>query len=228
MKEQNNILQKTTQIGLIISSLYNFYDDEENINGDIINCKIISIKIYTGKKKEKDFIAGLEYTLKNIYTGKTIVMSHKNNKEYEDMKELKIKTGEYLTGLNVYFNSSNDEPISQICFSTNKGNILSSSSEQNQMQNVLKNDKNNIIIGTYGYLGNELGSIGCNYISFKDFIKLHFFKFFILKDKIQKDSKFKKNWDKKYKNLSKEYKYIWKAMNMPDGIYAVIMSFCGA
>ena len=173
---------------------------------------------------EKKNIIGLEYTLRHLYTGRTVVKLHKGSDDYEEMRELKIKSGEFLTGTKLALNQEING-ISQIAFLTNKDNQISSS-EDDRMLNILVNDKKNIIVGTYGYTNNGLASFGCNYISFKDFLNFCLFKFLMLKHIVNKDKKFKKKWDENYENLSIEFKFLWKAVNMPDNIYANIVRFC--
>ena len=48
----------------------------------------------------------------------------------------------------------------------------------------------------------------------------------MLRYKIQKDINFKKKWDEKYDELPTEFKYLWKAVNLPDTPFAQIIRYC--
>ena len=72
-------------------STNNTFFGEKEINSDLLNCKIINIKIYSVIENEKTVISGLEYTLRNLYNGKSFVKIYKTSRDLKDMKELNIK-----------------------------------------------------------------------------------------------------------------------------------------
>ena len=223
---QQNILQQTTQNGCIDSKLKIFDDSDDIGKEEITKYKIINIKVFSATKDNKKVIVGIEYTLRNINSGKTMVKTHKGTMDYEDMYELKIKSGEYLTGLELYYSWENDLGFTQIYFSTSKDNKLSCCSTQNKMFPILINDKKNIIVGFFGQVGTQLNSIGCNYISFEDCAKKELFKFIMLKHLVTSDKKFKKEWDQNYEKLPTDFKFIWKTINMPDNVFVNILRYC--
>ena len=42
---------------------------------------------------------------------------------------------------------------------------------------------------------------------------------------IKKDNKFKEKWEKQYKNLSIEFQYLWRVVNLLDKPYFLILNF---
>ena len=41
-----------------------------------------------------------------------------------------------------------------------------------------------------------------------------------------KNKEFKENWDLKYNELSVEFQYLWKSVNLPDAVFALVMKYC--
>ena len=198
---------------------------EKELNNDILNYKIINIKIYSGMQDNHKVITGIEYKLRNIYTGETIVKTHKNDENIIDFKELKINQGEYLSEFHIRFSNINDY-ITQLGFSTNKNNGILIGEEEGEKKVVHMNDGKNIILEIHGYIGNNLASIGCAYISSQIYLGYNLFKFFLLRHLLKNNEIFKKKWDESYENLPIEYKFIWRTINMPDNIFSIILSNC--
>ena len=203
-----------------------FFDDEDNIGKkELSKSKIKDIKIYTKLIEGKNNIIGIEYTIRSLYTGKDILVSHKASNEFDDHKHLQLNSGEYLKEIFIRFNN-NAQYISQLGFITTKNNRIMAGEEEGEIKNIDMNEGKNIILGMSGYIGDNLSCIGCSYTTKKEFASSILFKFFLLRHLVKKDEEFKKKWDEKYDELSPEFKMIWRTVNLPDNCFNIIVNSC--
>ena len=203
-----------------------FFDDEENIGKkELSRSKIIDIKIYTKIIEGKNCITGLEYTIRSLYSGKDVVVTHKVSNEFDDYKHLELISGEYLKEIIIRF-PNNAEYITQLGFITNKNNRIIAGEEEGEIKRIDMNEGKNIILGMSGYVGDKLNCIGCSYTSKKEFASSILFKFFFLRHLVKKDEEFKKKWDEKYNELAPEFKMIWRTVNLPDNCFNIIINTC--
>ena len=203
-----------------------FFDDEENIGKkELSKSKIIDIKIYTKIIEGKNCITGLEYTIRSLYSGKDVVVTHKVSNEFDDYKHLELISGEYLKEIIIRF-PNNAEYITQLGFITNKNNRIIAGEEDGEIKRIDMNEGKNIILGMSGYVGDKLNCIGCSYTSKKEFASSILFKFFFLRHLVKKDEEFKKKWDEKYNELAPEFKMIWRTVNLPDNCFNIIINTC--
>jgi len=203
-----------------------FFDDEENIGKkELSKSKIIDIKIYTKIIEGKNCITGLEYTIRSLYSGKDVVVTHKVSNEFDDYKHLELISGEYLKEIIIRF-PNNAEYITQLGFITNKNNRIIAGEEDGEIKRIDMNEGKNIILGMSGYVGDKLNCIGCSYTSKKEFASFILFKFFFLRHLVKKDEEFKKKWDEKYNELAPEFKMIWRTVNLPDNCFNIIINTC--
>ena len=203
-----------------------FFDDEDDIGKkELSKSKIKDIKIYTKIIEGKNCITGIEYTTRNLYNGKDLVVSHKLSKEFDDYKHLELNSGEYLKEIIVRF-PNNGQYITQLGFVTTKNNRILVGEEEGEIKKIDMNEGKNIILGMSGYIGDKLNCIGCSYTSKNEFASSILFKFFFLRHLIKKDEEFKKKWDEKYNELSPEFKMIWRTVNLPDNCFNIIMNTC--
>ena len=107
----------------------NFWNDFDSLNNEIEKYKITNIKIlfnseYENKKciEEKNII-GLIITYKNIFTGDIEILKHQSSNKISGMKELVIKSDDYLNHFKISLNKDNNE-ISQISFMTKMKKVL--------------------------------------------------------------------------------------------------------
>ena len=178
-----------------------FFDDEENIGKkELSKSKIKDIKIYTKIIDKKNCITGLEYTIRSLYSGKDVVVTHKVSNEFDDYKHLELISGEYLKEIIIRF-PNNAEYITQLGFITNKNNRIIAGEEDGEIKRIDMNEGKNIILGMSGYVGDKLNCIGCSYTSKKEFASSILFKFFFLRHLVKKDEEFKKNGMKNIMNL---------------------------
>ena len=206
-------------------STNNTFFGEKEINSDLLNCKIINIKIYSGIENKRTIISGLEYTLRNLYNGKSFVKIYKTSRDLKDMKELNINSEEYLNRFYIRF-SNTKEYITQLGFYTNKNKGILVGEEEGEVKTVIMNYKNNIILEIHGFIGTNLYSIGCIYSSTEIFIKNLLFRFFMLRHLVKSNKKFREKWNDNYNNLTTDFKFIWRAVNMPDNIFSRIINNC--
>ena len=203
-----------------------FFDDEENIGKkELSKSKIKDIKIYTKIIDKKNCITGLEYTIRSLYSGKDVVVTHKVSNEFDDYKHLELISGEYLKEIIIRF-PNNAEYITQLGFITNKNNRIIAGEEDGEIKRIDMNEGKNIILGMSGYVGDKLNCIGCSYTSKKEFASSILFKFFFLRHLVKKDEEFKKKWDEKYNELTPEFKMIWRTVNLPDNCFNIIINTC--
>jgi hypothetical protein len=208
-----------------------FFDDEEEIGKkELLKYKIINLKIYTKVINEHNRIIGIEYTLRNLFNGKDIVMSRKVSNEFDDHITLDIRNSEYLNEILVRF--PNDiQFITQLSFITNKHNNITAGEEEGELRTInLESEnlesENIIILGMYGYVSDNLTCIGCIYTAFTSFTSSILFRFFMLRHFAKKDEEFKKKWDEKYNELTPEYKMLWRTVNLPDNCFYKIVRAC--
>ena len=203
-----------------------FFDDEEDIGKkQLSKSKIKDIKIYTKIIDKKNCIIGLEYTIRSLYSGKDVVVTHKVSNEFDDYKHLELISGEYLKEIIIRF-PNNAEYITQLGFITNKNNRIIAGEEDGEIKRIDMNEGKNIILGMSGYVGDKLNCIGCSYTSKKEFASSILFKFFFLRHLVKKDEEFKKKWDEKYNELAPEFKMIWRTVNLPDNCFNIIINTC--
>ena len=213
----------------------NFWNDDDSLNNEIEKYKIINIKILFNseyeiqKDNDKKYIdekniVGLKVTYKNIYTGDTKILTHQSTNEISGMKELVIKSDDYLKHFKISFYKDNNA-IAQISFITNtKKEISVGINQGNEIIDNLKGE-DNILVGFFGYFKEKINSIGGIYVSKITYIKKLLFGFFLLRN-ILKNKKFKENWDIKINKLDSEFQYIWKTVNLPDTVFALVMKYC--
>ena len=213
----------------------NFWNDDDSLNNEIEKYKIINIKILFNseyeiqKDNDKKYIdekniVGLKVTYKNIYTGDTKILTHQSTNEISGMKELVIKSDDYLKHFKISFYKDNNA-IAQISFITNtKKEISVGINQGNEIIDNLKGE-DNILVGFFGYFKEKINSIGGIYVSKITYIKKLLFGFFLLRN-VSKNKNFKENWDIKINKLDSEFQYIWKTVNLPDTVFALVMKYC--
>jgi hypothetical protein len=203
-----------------------FWDDFEDYGEKkLLNLKLIKIRIYSGKFNDKDAIFGVGFTYKDLINGKEIVVDHKGSNDFIDVKEFIIKPSEYVTDFHIRF-TNEAEYISQLGYTTNKGNPILVGSEEGEDKTILSNGGDNIIVGTFGCVNKKLDATGVLYINKKEYFKKLLNGIFILRHIIKKDKKFKEEWDKKQKDLPKDTQFVWRAVNLPEAALFQIIRYC--
>ncbi len=226
MTENESVIQYSGIYGGI-NSESKVWDDFEDIGEkQLLDLKIIKIRIYTGKFNEKDAIFGVGFTFKNLFNGEEKDIEHRGSEDFIDTKEFVIKQGEYITDFHIRF--TNDfKYISQLGYSTNKQNSILVGSEEGEDKIITSNGGENIIVGSFGHVNKKLDATGVLFINKKDnFKRLLSGILFILRYYSKKNPKFKKEWDNKQKELPIEYQCIWRAANLPEAPLFQIIKFC--
>jgi hypothetical protein len=225
MTENESVINYSGPYGGITQESKLWDDFEDFGKKELLDLKITKIKIYSGKLNDKDAIFGVGFTYKNLFTGKEKVVEHKGNDNFFDVKELKIKSGEYITDFHIRF-KNDAEFIAQLGFSTNKLSYTLVGTEEGEDKNIQSNGGENIIVGTFGHINKKLDSIGVLFINKNQYFKRLLNGIFILRHFIKKDIKFKEEWDKKQDELPIEFKYFWRAVNLPEAPLFQIIKFC--
>jgi len=204
-----------------------FWDDYEEMGEEeLLKHKIVKIKIFTGEFSGKKAIFGIDVTYKNLSTGEIKkTQEHRGSEQFLDSKELEIGPNDYLINFHIRFTNDADY-ISQLGFETNLKKSILEGSEEGEDKTITSNGGDNIIVGTFGCLNKKLDAMGFLFISKKEYFKKKLFRFFMLRNLVKKDAKFKKTWDEKYKELPNDFKYLWRAVKLPDAAFTPIIKYC--
>ena len=137
-EEDNSIIKYSGNYGDITLES-KFWDDLEDYGEKkLLNLKIIKIRIYSGKFKDKNAIFGIGFTYKDLTNGKEIVADHKGSDDFVDVQDFVIKQDEYLTDFHMRL-TTGGEYISQLGYSTNKGKLILIGSEEGEDMNIILN-----------------------------------------------------------------------------------------
>ena len=224
--ENYSLIQQSLNYG-IVDQDSKYWDDVEEIGeNEILKYKISKIKIFSTKNEENEVILGVEVTYSNRLTGETKnFTNHIGTQPVFDTKEMNLKSNEYLSDFFIKCDFKNDF-ITELGYGTTKKNKILIGSEEGKEQNIETNGGEYIIIGIYGCYNERLDGIGFYYVKQKDYFNKMYQSYFIIRYLTKKDSKFKQEWEKKYKELPIQYQYIWKTVNLPDTIFSGIIKYC--
>jgi len=225
-EEDNSIINYSGNYGGITQES-KFWDDLEDYGEKkLLNLKIIKIRIYSGKFNDKDAIFGIGFTYLDLTNGKEIVVDHKGSDDFVDVKEFVIEKNENLTDFHIRL-ANEDEYISQLGYTTNKGKLILIGSEEGENKYIHSNGGENIIIGTFGSFNKKLDATGILFINKKEYFKRLLKGIFILRYLVKKNPKFKEEWEEKQKDLPLDFQFIWRAVNLPeDRLLSYILRFC--
>ena len=224
-EEDNSLIKYSGTYGGITQES-KFWDDFEDFGEKkLLNFKIIKVRIYSGKFNDKEAIFGVGFTYKDLQTGKETEVDHKGSDDFVDVKEFVIKQSEYLIDFHIRF-TNEAEYISQLGYSTNKGNSILIGSEEGEDKTIMSNGGENIIVGTFGCINKRLDATGVLFMSKKEYFKRLLNGIFILRHLVKNNQKFKEEWDKKQKDLPTDFQFIWRAVNLPEGPLFQIIRFC--
>jgi hypothetical protein len=204
-----------------------FWDDYETFSNQILRYKIIKVRIYFNgnEKQEEYYIVGIGFTYENLFTGEIREIEHKGCDKISGMKALEIKSGDYIKQFHINF-KDDFERISQIGFTTIKNKSIKVGIKDGTDKYIKQNTQDKIYIGSYGFISERLDGIGCLFVSRTEYLKAHLFWFFMMRKLINKDEAFRKKWEVKYIELDMVYRFIWKAMLLPDTAFAKIIKYC--
>ena len=217
----DELIKHTFDCGEITHDSKNWDDLEEFGKNILLKLKIIKIKIYSGTYKGKKAIVGVEFTYRNLLSDETFLKEHKGTEQFYDIKEFDIKKDEYLTDFHIRF-PDDAEYISQLGFNANKGNKILVGTEEGEDKDTILNGKDNIIIGTRGFIDKKLDAFGVMYVNRKKYFIKRYFSLFMLHYLVKKDKKFKKETQDK---IPEEFKYVWKTANLRDDLFFNIVKY---
>ena len=162
-----------------IDNASKMWDDLEDLNEkELLKSRIFNIKIFSNMYEGKEIINGIEYTFKNLNTGKIQNKLYRGSYNFTNVKEFGINHNEYLTDFYIRLGQKL-EYISQLGFSTNLKRTIIVGNEEDELKTISSNGGSNIIIGTFGTFNKNLDSLGVLYISKKKLCKILYISFFI-------------------------------------------------
>ena len=168
----------------------------------------------------------MSFTYKNLLSQKIEIVEHKGKEPFTGTKELNLEHDEYLTE---YFVNYNDKfgVILALGFCTNKNKQIIFGKKEKSDKFINLQDKQSIIVGSFGYLDKKINAIGFLYFEKRIIQRYDLFRLIIiLKYLIKNDKEFVKRIEKELDTLDIEYKYIWRVINLPDTSFACIIKFC--
>ena len=196
--------------------------------------KITSLKLWFGKslKSSGNSLIAIEVKYQNFASGKRIekgIQGASITEQNIEVKELEIKTGDYLSKFNIGF----EENIHHIKFTTKNGDYIEFGTIDKETEKRSVNDLNegdNVIINIRGfYSGNGVRGLGCDYMSKKDFFFNRFFDILRLNHRIKMEKSVDKNTDEKYQkmmsNLNIEMKCVLRICFLPTSLFASILKY---
>ena len=189
---------------------------------------IKKIKIFSGKKNEKEIIGGIQLIYQNLKSKEIKELdARKGNVDYEDenIDIFELHSGEYLINFFVRISEDRDY-ICQLGFETNKCRKIVKGSDNGENKIITTNGGRNLILATFGHYNINFESIGVLYINIEDYLKKFYKGYFELKFKLKKDEKYKKKIEKSYETLSTSDKMLLNSCLLPDSTFNIIMKYC--
>ena len=220
--DDENIFQYGGKYGWIYQNSKHF-NDKDFLDEKYLFYKIQKIKIWSGKKDNKEIINGIQVWYKNILDGKLITPGeNKGDEGLEKVQEFEIKPNEYLTDFHIRI----DTEVTQVGFETNKKNKILVGGTQGEDKIINSNGGENIIVFLYGAYENVLHSLGVGFVNKKDYMKTLFIGFFQLRHKLKKDEAFKKKCAEIESTLAESDKVLLRTCLLPDTAFNEIIKFC--
>ena len=191
------------------------------------------IKMWWGSPQQKEIsktktLLGIQCLYKNIISGEeklSLVHSGKLSSSDIVVKEIALKTGEYLTKFYIAF----DYEINYIKFETNLNAIIEFGNKENkEMKTVMLNKGSNMIQCFIGYYNkNRILALQCKYISRKDFIIINMMDILRLRHYFKKNEKEKEKWSNKniLNKYDKNIKIIVKLCLLPDNHFFSVIKY---
>lgn len=193
---------------------------------------IKSIKLWFGSPPGKQNIKallGMKIKYKNYITGEKKETKYQGAKiegENIDVRELEIPDGQYLSKFDIIY----DEYITYIRFGTEKKSIIFGYFDRKREVKCLGplNSGKNIIINIKGFVTNNgIRSLGCDYISYKDFFLNRTIIIFKLRYKLKHDTDYKLKWtDRTFiDKLDPEMKLILNICKQSDTCFQYVVKY---
>ena len=191
------------------------------------------IKMWWGSPQQKEIsktktLLGIQCLYKNIISGEeklSLVHSGKLSSSDIVVKEIALKTGEYLTKFYIAFNYE----ITYIKFETNLNAFIEFGNKENkEMKTVMLNKGLNMIQCFIGYYNkNRILALQCKYISRNDFIIISIMDILRLRHHFKKNEKEKEKWSNKniLNKYSKDIKIIVKLCLLPDNHFFSVIKY---
>ena len=220
MSETESIVQHTGKYGWIYPDS-NHFNDKEALGGNFLHYKVIKVKVWTGVKENKTIINGIQFFYRNLMDGKEFTPGpHKGEIGLNGQEEIVLKSNEYFVDFHIRI----DQEVTQIGFTTNKGEKFLFGGETGEDKITELKGKNVIVFAPFGCFKNELQSCGVFYLDKKEFLKVSFSGYFELRFLLKNKPDFKKKCEEK--KFSVEDSVLLRACTLPDTAFNSIIRFC--
>ena len=168
----------------------------------------------------------MSFTYQNIVSRKISIIEHKGNEPFSATKELNLADDEYLTE---YFVNYSDKfgVILALGFCTNKNKQIIFGKKEKSDKFINLQDKQSIIVGSFGYLDKKINAIGFLYFEKRIIQKYDFLRLIIILKYMNKnDKEFVTRIEKKRNKFDIVYNCIWRVINLPDTSFECVIKFC--
>ena len=169
---ESDIVKYSRHYGYIdLNSQY--FDDSKDLGGteeSLLQYVIKKIKIFSGKKNEKEIIGGVQIIYQNLKSKEIKELdAKKGNVDYEDenIDIFELKSGEYLINFFVRVSETRDY-ICQLGFETNKCRKILKGTDVGENKIITTNGGKNLILAIFGHYNIYLESIRVLYIKIED------------------------------------------------------------
>ena len=197
------------------------FEDKNNPKSCLYH-KVTKIKIWTGKKDQKEVIVGIQFTYKSLIDGEEKAPEHKGTTPEEKVDEFVLGEGEYIKGFHIRI----DTEVTQIGFTTSKGNTFLKGGETGEDKIIRLNEQDKYILGIFGCTGAELQSCGVLYVGKQEYIKTLFIGYFDLRYCIKKKEEYKKKMEEKEPSLELSDRALLRTCKLPDAQFNAVIKYC--
>ena len=212
-------IESTINYGLICEDQI-FFDTFDVLSDTIFDYKINKISVCFN---EEQGIIGMNVTAKHRITEESICLVNFGDVNFENKVVFNFCRNELIINLILY----SKEKIIGFKLITNKKEIMLGSESGSQISIEEFQNRKNIIIGLYGSFNEkcELCSLGCYYLSFRDYCLVYVNPILLLRKKLKEDEGFKRKKIEENCRRNERGVTILKTCLLPDNQFFNVLKF---